>query len=485
MSTDTENETKHIKINESVNSSINQSINHRSLDQNVDHEDELTDEEMEELAAANDRMKTEIEAQSRRRAIIQDLLQENERLKQERELHTPSRPRQQASTVERSLSFTPASSRPTPFIEGRPDYYAQSISQMQNLSHPHTTAAASGQIVKRFLVEIPKPEPFNGRGRAASGERQAESVQVRLTHFLTAVERYINYQCEVQGIVATPEQFCSSACAYLIEDASQVHEQLLVIAHQAEQATGVVKSVTWPDVRSALRVRYGKPLSGHQLILSMLKMQQSATDNVASFTTHFEEKLVELTRLKLDSRDLAAALYINGLTANVREKVEEKVNMTASYFEQANITTSESRAVVSHLQTMATALEASISSSARRTGQSNHSQNQRPNNTNNQNVSGTSSTKASDHTNSRGSEKIYRVPDALFHDRLSAGLCGRCGKEHDMSNCRAPRTLTPVPVTAATAKRSGRANVMYASVVDKSAATDKPATEAQVTSKNV
>lgn len=79
-------------------------------------------------------------AKEERRAMVHELLLENARLRQERgravEPKTPARPRQHVSITERALSFTPASSRPTPFHEDRPDYYAQSISahERQHLS---------------------------------------------------------------------------------------------------------------------------------------------------------------------------------------------------------------------------------------------------------------------------------------------------------------------------------------------------------------
>jgi hypothetical protein len=168
---------------------------------------------------------------------------------------------------------------------------------------------------------------------------------------------------------------------------------------------------------------------------------------------------VELTRQQLDSRDLAAALYMNALTPLVRDKVEERVNMTSAYFDQAKITKSESRAVVAHLHTMATAFETSIVSSSRRVHAPQNQVQVRANQPNNQQRAVTfQSTKHHEVSANRRSDTVHQVPDELFQERKHAGLCGKCGSSsHNAFRCRAERSLAPVPAS----KSNVRANMIF------------------------
>ena len=429
-------------------------------------DNEHSDEDFAAIIAHNEQLKSENAAKRNhesRRAAFAELLAENEKLLKEQDLITTPAPRSRPAEPVRPkvLSFnTPAAVKHTPFKEGRPDFYARAIMTSMVGSMPDAPTTS----LKRFTVEILKPSAFDGAARIATPTQSAESAQVRLEHWIDAVERYLNYEAERQGVTPSPEEFCASACGFLVGDAARVINRLLVVAHQAQTATGVMKSVLWPDVRAELRTKYGKPQSGHKLIKEMMTMSQEHGETVAKLTTRFEEKLVELTRQELDSRDLAAALYINILNPTLRDMVEERVNLESTYFEKAGITSTESRAVIAHLHTIASAFEESLMSKSRRNNhsQSSPAQNQQPQRavSSNQNVANTHSTNQSVRPSESAPRKnvIHQVPDALFKERGLAGLCGLCGSEsHSMRQCRNGRNATPM---TAAQRNTARANIM-------------------------
>ena len=92
------------------------------------------------------------------------------------------------------------------------------------------------------------------------------------------------YNFAAKGIQPTATEYLNWPRCFLSGAAADVYRNLLTIAHQEGNDEGDIQAVSWPDVRKALEQRFGKPLSGHQLILNMIKLRQSTTESVNEFT---------------------------------------------------------------------------------------------------------------------------------------------------------------------------------------------------------
>lgn len=175
--------------------------------------------------------------------------------------------------VDRSLSFTR-------ITDGRIDSCAAALARpakIANTSSVNDVQDGSNDITAILNMEVPKPDPFNGKGRPATAERPSETVNVRLEHFIRSVERYIEYKCSCKSITPTADQFCKLACLFLIDDAADVHDKMVLIANESALVTGVLSPITWPDVRRQLRKEYAKHVPGYQLIADMIAMQPVST----------------------------------------------------------------------------------------------------------------------------------------------------------------------------------------------------------------
>lgn len=446
---------------------------HLSID--IDDVDALDDDQVTAIIAENNLITQQVQqreidqAAHLRQSHIRSVLAENQRLKHIRdELLNPSTPpvRQSANVhfapassfiehsnrVDRSLSFTP-------ITDGRLDSCAAALARpARTTTASSATATArddSDDITSILNMEVPKPEPFNGKGRPATADRPSETVQVRLEHFIRSVERFIEYKCLCKNITPTAAQFCKLASLFLVDDAADMLDKMVLIANEAARVTGVLEPLTWPDVRRQLRKEYAKPVPGYQLIAEMVAMRQRPTESVEEFTKRFDDSLTELVRQKLASRDLAASLFLGALLPHIREKILEIMGMQEDYFEEAKITSTESRAAVSHLQRIATARERTLAATR---------QSIQPVSKPLQAVQQPSHQTTKPASPSPEGERNFRVPVALFEERKLAGLCGRCGGAgHKTYGCRKP----PQPTALNIPRGSGRANMM--SITDESA----------------
>lgn len=442
----------------------------------IDDVDVLDDDQIAAIIAENNLITHQVQqreidqAAQLRQSHIRQIRAENQRLKQMRDEHlSPSTPpiRQSASTVhfdpastfiehsnrvDRALSFTP-------ITDGRLDSCAAALARPAKVTIASSAKAAahdeSDDITSILNMDVPKPEPFNGKGRPATADRPSETVQVRLEHFIRSVERYIEYKCLCKNITPTAAQFCQLASLFLIDDAADMHDKMVLIANESARVTGILDSLTWPDVRRQLRKEYAKPVPGYQLIADMMAMRQRPTESVEEFSKRFDDSLTELVRQKLASRDLAATLFLGALLPHIREKILEIMGMKEDYFEEANITSSESRAAVSHLQRIATARERTLAAN-RQSVQLAPKPLQAFQQPSHQAIKPASP--------SQQGERTSQVPVALFEERKLAGLCGRCGGAgHKTYGCRKP----PQPTASNVQRSSGRANMM--SVIDENA----------------
>lgn len=436
---------------------------HLSID--IDDVNILDDDEIAALIAENDLIKKQVQqreaeqAAALRQSHFKRLLAENQRLKQQRDdILNPSTPaRQSVSTsvhfaptptsiehahrVDRSLSFTP-------ITDGRIDSCASTLSRPTKLKTVNDVHDDGDDITAILNMDVPKPDPFNGRGRPATADRPSETVQVRLEHFIRSVERYIEYRCMCKNITPTAAQFCRLACLFLVDDAADSHDKMVLIANEAARVTGVLTPITWPDVRRQLRKDFATPVPGYQLIADMILLRQRPTESVEEFTKRFDDSLTELVRQKLDSRDLAASLFLGALLPHIREKVLEIMGMHEDYFDEAKISSTESRAAVSHLQRIATARERTLAAS-RQSAQPAPKPVQPVQHSHNQAAKTASPRQQGD--------RPSRVPDALFDERKLAGLCGICGGNgHKAYNCR----RQPQPTASNSQRTSARANMM-------------------------
>lgn len=448
------------------------STSNQSIEETDCQIDNLTDAEIEMLEAENAQLASELEqeeqerAAATRKAELRALIEKNARLKQQKaqsiSITTPvnrSQSISQSLPVERSLKFTPI----TAITDGRLDFYAHTIGEQPTINErPLASSEAISQppTSRRFVVKVPPPESFDGMHKPATADRPAESVEVRLEHFIIAIEKYLQHQSIVQGITPSPEEFCMNACFYLTGVAAGVVNRLELQANQTQRATGVASVITWPQVREALRTELGRPMPGHTLIIKMMKLAQKTTETVDSFTDRFEALLLELSRQGLDSRDAIVAYYLNALLPNIRERVEETVNMKNDYFAQASISATESRAALSHLRTLAKAREAFLASQK---SQASHILRPTPAHSN-QSSNHSSSHSSSQHKTNDQSRRYERVPDQLFKDRMDSGLCGKCGAGgHPPHSCPNKRSFN---ASTAPVKRSNNRFNMMSAVTD-------------------
>jgi len=370
------------------------------------------------------------------------------RLKLDAGACTPPPRTQTGGNASRSLSFSPAT-----FTQGRYDAYKQAISlpvqrrrTMANLEEPVDDLAAPDGVCN---LPVPMPKAFDGLPIAASPTTAAQTVQVRLVHFLADLEGFIQHYFASRKKHITPQLFLESAVRFLSGAAAEVYRNELTIAQQEHEQGGEPRDIDWPCVRNALERRFGKPRSGHQVLGVMMDMKQGPHESVSEFSHRFDELHMELTRHQLATRDLSATLFVRAMNHSLREKLQETVD-SVDYFTREGIGAKESRKVLSALQLVATARESSLSSS---TSRSAHAAPQRQ-------VSMVQQRTSQPSTSFRSAERAVdpvQVPNALFHDRKAAGLCGKCGSDaHSTYTCKGPRTTTPL-----TNKRSGgRMNMM-------------------------
>lgn len=358
------------------------------------------------------------------------------------------------TAAQRNLDFG------TPFTRNMPDMYGAAIGDRPVKKQQRRSTISclddDGDDIEAALgIKVPMPDKFDGTGLSSSSSEPSESVAVKLAHALDSIEDYIEYLCDFKGITLSARQFVKIACRFLTGIAAGVYKHLQLIAKQEADRRGdaVPLLVLWPQVRSALEQRFGKPRAGHQLIRQMMKLRQKVGESVEDYTVRFDSLHMELTRQNLASRDLTVALYMEGLLSQVKEKVDEVVN-SVDYLEREDIGVHEARKAITALQLIATAREAHLASVSRQQ-QVNNSRPPQQAPVNQQ----------SSHSNQRGhssgkknGDNRVQVPDALYSERIAAGLCGKCNSAaHVSRDCSNSRNLLPVP------KRNGaRANKIEA-----------------------
>lgn len=351
----------------------------------------------------------------------------------------------------RSLDFN------TPFTKNLPDMYEAAISrQPQRATRRRTMGVLDeedlGEAETPIAIRIPMPANFDGTCLSSSTSDPAESVQVRLAHSLDSIVDYIEYMCESKGFTPSAQQFVRLACRFLTGTAAGVYKNLQMIAKQEADRHGseVPRLVTWPEVRKALEDRFGRPMPGHQVITNMLKVKQRANESVEDYTVRFDSLHMELTRQNLASRDLSVALYIAGFVDLVKEKVEETVN-SVDYFTREDIGVHEARKAITALQLVALARETHLARTRSHTG----SAASKPS-TNHVALPGVQPSRSNNASNKVSSTKV-QVPDALYSERLAAGLCGKCNSAaHASRDCNQARNLNPVPSNRSKVARSNK-----------------------------
>ena len=339
-----------------------------------------------------------------------------------------------------------------------PDNYSRATMPPAQKARRRQTLSVIDQVddeEEDIMIRVPMPPKFDGSGLCTSSNDPAESVQVRLAHALDDIVDYIDFMADFKGVTLSQRQFVKLACRFLTGTAAGVYKNLQLIAKQEADRLGhdVPALVLWPDVRKALESRFGKPQPGHQLIRRMLKLSQRPGETVEAFTVRFDSLHMELTRQGLASRDLTVALFIESLTPAIRDKVDEVVN-SIDYFERENIGEHEARKAVTALQLIAAARESHLVATKGH-GTVNISQPRPPQQA---------------PTNQQASQPRPKarvpnnVPDALYSERIAAGLCGKCNSAaHTARECNNPRNTLPVP------RRAGaRANMMSASETESS-----------------
>lgn len=422
----------------------------------LDH-DEI-DLEMAELEVEAEQARLLLEIQQRerhdgrdvRRQALDEKRREVEALKQ-----------QLQST---NTSHSPASIKPskqldfnTPYTRSMPDNYSRATMPPAK-NRRRQTMSVLDQVDDEeadIMIRVPMPPKFDGSGLCSSSNDPAESVQVRLAHALDDIVDYIDFMADFKNVSLSPRQFVKLACRFLTGTAAGVYKNLQLIAKQEADRLGHAAPalVLWPDVRSALEARFGKPQPGHQLIRRMLKLAQRSGETVEAYTVRFDSLHMELTRQGLASRDLTVALFIEGLSPAIRDKVDEVVN-SIDYFERENIGPHEARKAVTALQLIAAARESHLATSK---GQQPSGASQpRPTQ---QAPSGQQQSAQAPKPKNAQPKQPNNVPDALYSERIAAGLCGKCNSaSHTARECNNQRNTLPVP------RRNGaRANKMEAS----------------------
>lgn len=354
----------------------------------------------------------------------------------------------QPASSSRALDFG------TPYTNAGPDMYGRAVAHQVKKPARRQTLAVVDQVDEEddMCIRVPMPERFDGTGLVVTSNDPAESVQVRMALLLDSIVDYIEYQCDSKGVVLSERQFVKVASRFLTGTAAGVYKDLKLMAQQEAARLGhsVPALVTWPELRKALEMRFGRPQPGHQLIRCMSKLKQKANESVESYTVRFDALHMELTRQNLATRDLSIALYLDGLVPALQERVEEIVN-SIDYCERENIGPHEARKAILSLQRLAAAREAHVNAAARQANQQKPSSNQQPSASNMQQSNGSANGGAT------GSRPV-NVPDALYAQRVAAGLCGKCNSaDHISKECKRPRNLDPVPK-----RPGGRANVMMA-----------------------
>lgn len=346
----------------------------------------------------------------------------------------------------------------TPYTRSMPDNYSRATMPPAQKVRRRQTMSVLDQVDDEeadIMIRVPMPPKFDGSGLSLSNNEPAESVQVRLAHALDDIVDYIDFVADFKNISLSPRQFVKLAGRFLTGTAAGVYKNLQLISKQEADRLGHAAPalVLWPDVRSALEARFGKPQPGHQLIRRMLKLAQRSGESVESYNVRFDSLHMELTRQGLASRDLTVALFIEGLIPAIRDKVDEVVN-SIDYFERENIGTHEARKAVTALQLIAAARESHLSTN--KNHQTTTTSQPRPPQ---QAFSGQQQpSQASRHKSGQPRQQV-NVPDALYSERIAAGLCGKCNSSsHNARECTNQRNTLPVP------RRTGaRANVMAAS----------------------
>ncbi|KAJ3176160.1 hypothetical protein HDU85_007590, partial [Gaertneriomyces sp. JEL0708] len=223
----------------------------------------------------------------------------------------------QASSSGRALDFG------TPYTSSGADMYGRAISQPPKKVPRRQTLSGIDRMdaEDEVIIRVPMPDKFDGTGLLVASNDPSESVQVRLALGLDSIVDYIEYQCDSQGFVPSERQFVKAASRFLSGTAAGVYKDLKLIAQQEAVRRGddVPALVTWPQLRKALELRFGRPQPGHQLIRSMSKLRQKANESVESYTVRFDSLHMELTRQNLATRDLSIALYLDGLLPALQE----------------------------------------------------------------------------------------------------------------------------------------------------------------------
>lgn len=393
---------------------------------------------------------TEIAARRQRLAERQAELDEAKRLLNEPLASKPA-------AAKRQLDFA------TPFSRNQPDMYTAAINKPARRTTMSVFDEDDDDVEAELMIRVPMPDKFDGSGLSSSSTEPSESVQVRLAYALDAIVDYIEFMADFKNVRPSARQFVKLACRFLTGAAAGVYKDLQLIAKQEAERRGddTPILVLWPAVRQALESRFGKPQPGHQLIRIMMALKQKPGESVECYTVRFNSLHMELTRQSLASRDLTVALYIQGLSSLIKEKVEEVVN-SIDYFDREDIGVHEARKAITSLHLIAAARENHLASIARQQSHGTTPARSSAPAPSNQSSSNSHHSRGSNGNNNKkngDNGNRVQVPDLLYSERIAAGLCGKCNSAaHSARDCSSARNLLPVP------RRNGaRANKMEVS----------------------
>ena len=426
---------------------------------------DLSPEQLQQLDQENEQLEEQI-AMAEKTAAAQSISQKNKDLKARllalSSSKSSSSPRTAPARTERRLHFTP-------ITHGRIDEYKAAISRPRrqsmrfpsSLSHvdDDDDANSDDECDSELKVRIRPPEPFYGRDRPGSSDAPAEAVHLVLYHFLDDLESYLNRECAMQGKRLSERQYFEIARQYVKGDAKGTVNDLLIAASEAAAVDdSEPRQVTWADVRNALIARYGKQLSGHQLITNMCERAQKVDQTVDQLAVEFGRDLTELVRQNLASRDLAVAFFVKSLRFDIRLEVQKTINMTVDYFDKKLVSQSEPHAAIAIVKQLAIAHESAFAAEALARRKVPQQQSTAATPAAASVPAANSSSKAS--TNK---QSAHLIPDQLWSERRQAGACGKCGSDaHTHWKCNNKANTNPISST----KRGGRANMMNAESVE-------------------
>lgn len=451
----------------------NNHVDERPNMADIDEEERALDLEYEQLVAARNR----IDEKKQRNAAMRASTITIDSNPIQTSINQPvnvSRLEQSRSTTPHSVDAPPAAralsfgaTPRTVVTNGRFDRYASFIGRRQTLSSveplPIDESDSNSEVSASRAQHINPPTQRVMTITGAKGPipfdgtiPQNKSPLVFLNQFFDQLERYLAYEFDRQRVDPTPDEWMTLARLYIVGTASQVADDVELIAYQQ----GRFEPIEWPELREGLIEHFVHPEPAYSLVSTMMSLEQRQGESIRDFTNRFNALHAELATHNLASRDLSTALYLHALLPPIRARVTEQV-ASVEYFKEKKIGPGQAREALSCLLLLALARETALASRKSTPPPTAHTASRSASSTSA--VTTTSSTaKRDDQSAHLLRQKIVEtvtVPDELFNARKAAGVCGRCNGQHKTFGCRFPRNLTPAPTTG---RSNVRANVMDA-----------------------